>query len=91
MRPSQIKKLVARAARSNEPSTTAQTTNTDDYRQTTDTIKIHPPSEEAGPEYCMFGQGKIIRFSIAPGDLQSKGLCTAFQMKKKLAPDSVFG
>ena len=23
--------------------------------------------------YCMFAQGKIIRFSIAPGDLQSKG------------------
>jgi hypothetical protein len=37
--------------------------------------------------YCMFGQGKIIRFSIAPGDLQSKGLRTAFQMKKKIAPE----
>ena len=35
----------------------------------------------------MFGQGKIIRFSIAPGDLQSKGLRTAFQMKKKIAPE----
>ena len=27
-------------------------------------------------KYCMFAQGKIIRFYIAPGDLQSKGLCT---------------
>jgi hypothetical protein len=36
--------------------------------------------------YCMFAQGKIIRFSIAPGDLQSKGLRTAFQMEKKIAP-----
>jgi hypothetical protein len=35
--PSQIKKLVARAARFNEPSTTAQTTT--DTRQT-DTIEI---------------------------------------------------
>jgi len=35
----------------------------------------------------MFGQGKIIRFSIAPGDLQSKGLRTAFQMEKKIAPE----
>ena len=30
----------------------------------------------------MFAQGKIIRFSIAPGDLQSKVLRTTFQMKK---------
>ena len=39
----------------------------------------------AGMLYCMFGQGKIIRFSIAPGDLQSKGLRTAFQMEKKIS------
>ena len=32
--------------------------------------------------YCTFAQGKIIRFSIAPGDLQSKSLRTAFQMEK---------
>jgi hypothetical protein len=37
--------------------------------------------------YCTFAQGKIIRFSIAPGDLQSKILRTAFQMKIKLAPE----
>ena len=40
MRPSQIKKLVARAERSNEPSTTAQT-------QTDDTTEI-PPTEILG-------------------------------------------
>ena len=34
----------------------------------------------------MFAQGKIIRFSIAPGDLQSKGLRTTLHMQKKLAP-----
>jgi hypothetical protein len=33
--------------------------------------------------YCTYGQDKIIRFSIAPGDLQSKGYRTAFQMEKK--------
>jgi hypothetical protein len=37
-------------------------------------------------DYCMFAQGKIIRFSIAHGDLQSKGLRTAFQMHNKRAP-----
>jgi hypothetical protein len=34
-------------------------------------------------DYCTFTQGKIIRFSIVPGDLQSKGLRTAFQMQKQ--------
>ena len=33
--------------------------------------------------YCTFAQGKVIRFSIASCDLQSKGLRTAFQMQKK--------
>jgi hypothetical protein len=37
--------------------------------------------------YSMFAQGKIIRFSIAPGDLQSKSLRTTFQMPKKIAPE----
>ena len=52
-----------------------------------ESLGIDHASETESPLYCMFGQGKIIRFSIAPGDLQSKGLRTAFQMKKKIAPE----
>ena len=47
-------------------------------------FRLGPDLFSHNPEYlyCTFAQGKIIRFSIAPGDLQSKGLRTAFQMKK---------
>jgi hypothetical protein len=54
--PSQINKLVARAVRSNEPSTTAQTTT--DYRQT-DTIEI-PGTEILGRIFNVSGKRRTL-------------------------------
>ena len=63
--PSQIKKLVARAERSNEPSTTAQTTTTDRLLQT-DTTEI--PLTEILDRIFTSAPGGVAAPKILPRD-----------------------